>query len=73
MDMKARTGELRCTLTVTRKATGKIETYELVGNATPEQAGAILGDAKRNRVHGSTGALAAQPSDINVQQPESEE
>lgn len=31
-------GELRGTVTITRKATGAVETYQIVGRVTPEQA-----------------------------------
>jgi len=31
-------GELRGTVTITRKATGAVETYEIVGRVSPEQA-----------------------------------
>lgn len=36
-EIKGTPGELRATVTIIRKATGKTETYELVGHATPEQ------------------------------------
>lgn len=36
-DLKGQTGELRATIQVTRKATGKVETFELVGRTTPAQ------------------------------------
>ena len=34
-------GELVMTIQVTRKDTGKVEEYQLVGNATAEQAAAL--------------------------------
>ena len=37
-------GELRATVTVTRKATGAVETYELVGQTTPEEHARIVGN-----------------------------
>lgn len=37
-DLKGQGGELRCTVTVTRKATGKVETYDVVSTITEEQA-----------------------------------
>lgn len=36
-EIKGKPGELRATVTIIRKATGKVETYELIGHATPEQ------------------------------------
>jgi hypothetical protein len=36
-DLKGPGGELRMTISITRKATGKTETVELVGKTTPEQ------------------------------------
>lgn len=37
MNLTGQTGELRMTLQITRKATGKTETVELVSHTTPEQ------------------------------------
>lgn len=56
-DLNGQTGELRAVITVTRKATGKVETYELVGRTTPEQHSAI--------VHGAHGAIVGEGSEIN--------
>ena len=36
-DLKGQPGELRMTIQITRKATGKTETVELVGKVTPEE------------------------------------
>jgi hypothetical protein len=44
-DLKGPPSELRCTVTIKRAATGKEETYELVGQATPEQVAALIGAA----------------------------
>jgi hypothetical protein len=35
-ELKGPPGELRMTVTIKRKATGKVETVELVGHAVPE-------------------------------------
>ena len=35
-ELKGPPGELRMTVTITRKDTGKVETVELVGHAVPE-------------------------------------
>ena len=37
-DLKGQIGELRATITIKRKATGKVDTYELVGRTVSEQA-----------------------------------
>lgn len=36
-DLVGPPGEVRMTVTITRAATGKVETYEVVGKVTPEQ------------------------------------
>ena len=41
-DLKGPPAELRCVLTIKRAATGKVETYDVVGRATPEQVAALL-------------------------------
>lgn len=35
-ELTGQPGELRATVHVTRKATGKVETYELVGHVMPQ-------------------------------------
>lgn len=40
-DLQGQMGELRMTVQVTRKETGEVETHELVGYATQEQAEAL--------------------------------
>lgn len=52
-ELKGQPGELRATVTIIRKATGKVETYELVGHATPEQDEQLKGL--------SDGAAATKP------------
>lgn len=37
-DLIGQMGELRMTVQITRKETGKVEEYELIGTATKEQA-----------------------------------
>jgi hypothetical protein len=37
-EVKAQPAQLRMTVSITRKATGKVETYELVGNPYPPTA-----------------------------------
>lgn len=46
-DLKGQTGELRATIQITRKATGKVETFELVGRTTPEQHEQIMQELKK--------------------------
>jgi hypothetical protein len=41
-NLKAEPGEMRATIQVTRKATGKVETFELVGHPDPEVLQKIL-------------------------------
>jgi hypothetical protein len=60
-ELKGIVGELRATVHVTRKATGKVETYEVVGGVTQEQADKILG----KRHHGTAGAMVGPGSDLN--------
>ena len=36
-NLKGKEGELRAVLTIKRAATGKVETYELIGHSDPEQ------------------------------------
>lgn len=43
IELKGPPGELHFTLTVTRAATGKVETFEMVGHADPEELKKILG------------------------------
>lgn len=52
-EVKGKPGELRATIHVKRKATGKVETFEVVGTTTPPApkehgaAGAITGPASK--------------------------
>lgn len=41
-NLQASPGELRATVSITRKSTGKVETYKLIGRVTAEQAQAIM-------------------------------
>lgn len=69
-ELKGQGGELRATIQITRKATGKVETYELVGRTTPEQHAAIMADAKRGRVHGTSGAMAGPGATLKNKEDE---
>ena len=44
-DLKGPPAELRFTVTIKRKATGAVETYDMVGTATPEQVEALKAEA----------------------------
>ena len=48
MNLQGQPGELRMTIEIKRKETGKVETFELVGHADPEQLQQIL-----EKEHGS--------------------
>ena len=54
-ELKGQIGELRATITITRKATGKTEVYQLTGAATLEEAAALL--LEPPKVHGASGAM----------------
>ena len=41
-ELKGPPAEIRFTVTIKRAATGKVETYDMVGTPTPEQAAALL-------------------------------
>jgi hypothetical protein len=41
-DLKGPPAELRFTVTIKRAGTGKVETYDMVGIAAPEQVAALL-------------------------------
>lgn len=36
-DLKVKPSEMRATIQITRKATGKVDTYEIVGSSDPDQ------------------------------------
>lgn len=53
-EIKGQGGELRATVTIKRKATGKEETYTLTSkNVTPEQAAALIGNEQKEKENGS--------------------
>lgn len=59
-DLKAVAGELRATVVVTRAATGKVETFELVGSVTEAQREAVFG-----KVHGASGSMVGSGAGVN--------
>ncbi len=61
-DLKGVPGEMRATIHITRKATGKTETFEIVGHSDPDKLPELVAQAKRNRVHGAAGAMVGQGS-----------
>ena len=52
-DLKGVGGELRAVVTIKRKATGKVEVFELVGHTTPEQHAALVEELKKEKADGS--------------------
>jgi len=50
-------GELHATIHVTRKETGKVETYNIVGRVAKDEP----------KVHGSSGGLAGGGASVNTQ------
>ena len=42
MNLQGQPGELRMTIEIKRKETGKVETFELVGHADPEKLKEIM-------------------------------
>jgi hypothetical protein len=38
-------GEMRATISITRKATGKVDTFEIIGAVTQEQLDALVAEA----------------------------
>lgn len=51
-DLKGVPGELRATIQIKRIATGKVETYELVGHADPKTLQEILQRDRDRKVAG---------------------
>lgn len=55
MNLQGQPGELRMTIEVKRAATGKVDTFELVGHADPEKLKQILeSENERNAQHSGT-------------------
>jgi hypothetical protein len=46
-DLKGAPGELRFTIHITRKATGKTETHELIGKVNDDGGNALDGSSQR--------------------------
>lgn len=63
--LKVQPGELRATIHVKRKATGKTETFEIVGHSDAEKLKEILA-ARRH--HGSAGSLVGQGSNLKIKE-----
>lgn len=70
MELKGSLGELRATITVKRAATGKEEIYELTGGCTQEEAEALGAKVISPRVHGASGAMVGQGSEMSNQPKE---
>ena len=56
-------GELRATVHITRKDTGRVETYEVVAKTTPEQHAQIMG-----KHHGASGAMVGPGSTCTTEE-----
>lgn len=65
LELRAIPGELRATIHVTRKATGKVDTYQIVGHPDPEKLAQLVGAARHNRVHGAAGSLAGEGAQLS--------
>lgn len=48
-DLKGQPGELRATIQIKRKATGKVETYEIVGHSDPVKLAEILAAERKTK------------------------
>ncbi|MCR4375993.1 MAG: hypothetical protein NUW22_14215 [Acidobacteria bacterium] len=67
MNIKGKGGELRATIHVKRAGTGKVDTYELVGGCSLEEARALGAKIE----HGASGGLVGQGAAMNNQPKES--
>ena len=52
-EMVGQAGELRATVQVTRKATGKVEEYELVGRLSAEQHEQLMSELNKEQQNGT--------------------
>lgn len=66
-DIQGPRGELRATLHITRKATGKTETVEIVGHTDPEQHAAFVAALAKNRMHDASGEMSGPGAGVNNQ------
>jgi hypothetical protein len=63
-DIQGQGGILRATIHVTRAATGKVETYEIVGSENPELLARLVAEGTKH--HGASGALVGPGSAVNA-------
>ena len=63
-EIKGTGGELRGTLHIKRKATGKVDTVEIVARTTPEQHAQII--------HGTSGAVVGPGAGVSNEPQEKE-
>jgi hypothetical protein len=61
-NIAAQPGELRATIHVTRAATGKVETFQLIGHSDPEKLKEIM---RNHRHHGTAGGLVGEIGGVN--------
>jgi len=66
MNIKGQDTELRATIHVTRKATGKVETFELIGHSDPEKLAQLVAEARHNRKHGAQGSIVGPGSELQL-------
>jgi len=67
-DIIGAVGELRATIHIIRKATGVVDTFELIGVLTPEQATALGATVRHNRNHGVRGAVVGPGTVVSNQE-----
>ena len=51
-DLKGQVGEVRMTIQVTRKDTGKVDEYQVVGNCSPSEFDALKADLENGAKDG---------------------
>lgn len=66
MDIPGLKGELRATIHVRRAATGKTETFEIVGHSDSEKLKELMAEPRRSKVHGTCGAVVGPDSILTL-------
>lgn len=61
-DLKAEPGEMRATIHVTRKDTGRVDTVNVIGHADPEKLKELLAS---HRTHDAAGLLAGKGASLS--------
>lgn len=65
-ELNGQAAELRATIHVTRKDSGEVDTYVLIGQVTPEQHQRLM-ETMKHRVHGTSGAMTGPGAAVNNQ------